>query len=111
MTLQLVTEKEYEQHLNKSVKQAEGAMQNVFHCLTPDCPGFCQFEDNVNEFHCDVCGKVNCLTCQVRVLVILRRNLSEERYFWLVRYVCVTECVEEYVSVKVLLFCQVCVCW
>ncbi|XP_050718529.1 uncharacterized protein LOC126999735 [Eriocheir sinensis] len=62
----LVTEKEYEQHLNKSVKQAEGAMQNVFHCLTPDCPGFCQFEDNVNEFHCDVCGKVNCLTCQAQ---------------------------------------------
>lgn len=62
-----MTEKEYEQHLNKSVKQAEGAMHNVFHCKTPDCPGFCQFEDNVNEFHCDVCGKVNCLTCQVIV--------------------------------------------
>lgn len=65
MSGQLLTAKEYEQHLNKSVKQAEGAMQNVFHCKTPDCPGFCQFEDNVNEFHCDVCGKDNCLTCQV----------------------------------------------
>ncbi|XP_045132138.1 uncharacterized protein LOC123516629 isoform X2 [Portunus trituberculatus] len=62
----LLTAKEYEQHLNKSVKQAEGAMQNVFHCKTPDCPGFCQFEDNVNEFHCDVCGKDNCLTCQAQ---------------------------------------------
>ncbi|KAK8398349.1 hypothetical protein O3P69_003913 [Scylla paramamosain] len=62
----LLTAKEYEQHLNKSVKQAEGAMQNVFHCKTPDCPGFCQYEDNVNEFHCDVCGKDNCLTCQAQ---------------------------------------------
>ncbi|KAG7171630.1 RanBP-type and C3HC4-type zinc finger-containing protein 1-like [Homarus americanus] len=60
----LVTPQEYDKHLTKSVKQAEGTMQNVFHCKTPDCPGFCQFEDNVNSFHCDVCEKVNCLTCQ-----------------------------------------------
>ncbi|XP_069936804.1 uncharacterized protein [Cherax quadricarinatus] len=62
----LVTPEEYEKHLTKSVKQAEGNMQNVFHCKTPDCPGFCQFEDNVNIFHCDVCKKVNCLTCQAQ---------------------------------------------
>nr|XP_045592793.1 uncharacterized protein LOC123754430 isoform X2 [Procambarus clarkii] len=62
----LVTPQEYDKHLTKSVKQAEGTMQNVFHCKTPDCPGFCQFEDNVNLFHCDVCKKVSCLTCQAQ---------------------------------------------
>ncbi|XP_068206014.1 uro-adherence factor A-like isoform X2 [Palaemon carinicauda] len=62
----LLTPEEYEKHLNKSVKQAEGAMQNVFHCKTPDCLGFCQFEDNVNLFLCDVCKRTNCLTCQAQ---------------------------------------------
>ncbi|CAL4065059.1 unnamed protein product, partial [Meganyctiphanes norvegica] len=62
----LVTVQEYEAHLRKSVKQAEGTMQNVFHCKTPDCPGFCQFEDNVDVFNCEVCKKANCLTCQAQ---------------------------------------------
>ncbi|XP_076053309.1 uncharacterized protein LOC143032427 isoform X2 [Oratosquilla oratoria] len=62
----LVSAKQYEKHLSKSVKQAEGSMQNVFHCKTPDCPGFCQFEDNVNDFNCDVCRKTSCLTCQAQ---------------------------------------------
>ncbi|XP_047474650.1 uncharacterized protein LOC125028998 [Penaeus chinensis] len=62
----LVTPQEYEKHLAKSVKQAEGAMENVYHCKTPDCPGFCQYEDNVNIFQCEVCKKVNCLTCQAQ---------------------------------------------
>ncbi|XP_042888731.1 uncharacterized protein LOC122264097 isoform X2 [Penaeus japonicus] len=62
----LVTPQEYDKHLTKSVKQAEGAMENVYHCKTPDCPGFCQFEDNVNIFQCEVCNKVNCLTCQAQ---------------------------------------------
>ncbi|XP_066944421.1 serine-rich adhesin for platelets-like isoform X2 [Macrobrachium rosenbergii] len=62
----LLTPQEYEKHLNKSVKQAEGSMHNVFHCKTPDCLGFCQFEDNVNVFQCDVCKRTNCLTCQAQ---------------------------------------------
>ncbi|XP_063236176.1 uncharacterized protein LOC134538684 isoform X2 [Bacillus rossius redtenbacheri] len=54
----------YEQHLAKSVAQAENKIGNAFHCKTPDCRGWCIFEDNVNEFKCPVCHKVNCLTCQ-----------------------------------------------
>ncbi|KAA0187120.1 hypothetical protein HAZT_HAZT002690, partial [Hyalella azteca] len=61
----LVTAAEYEAHLKKSVQQAAVAMQNVFHCKTPDCPGFCVYEDNVNTFLCSVCYKQNCLTCQI----------------------------------------------
>lgn len=67
LTGQLVTQEGYERHLKKSVKQAEGAMTNVFHCKTPDCPGFCQYEDNVNTFPCNVCNHLNCLTCQVSI--------------------------------------------
>ncbi|XP_075212986.1 uncharacterized protein LOC142319512 [Lycorma delicatula] len=54
----------YEQHLAKSVAEAENKIGNAFHCKTPDCPGWCIFEDNVNEFLCPVCKHTNCLTCQ-----------------------------------------------
>lgn len=61
----LVSPAVYEQHLAKSVAQAENKMDKSFHCKTPDCKGWCVFEDNVNEFRCPVCRKTNCLTCQV----------------------------------------------
>ncbi|CAH1109057.1 unnamed protein product [Psylliodes chrysocephalus] len=54
----------YEQHLAKSVTQAENKIDNSFHCKTPDCKGWCVYEDNVNEFKCPVCRRTNCLTCQ-----------------------------------------------
>lgn len=55
----------YEQYLAKSVSEAENKMSKSFHCKTPDCKGWCVFEDNVNLFRCPVCKKINCLTCQV----------------------------------------------
>ncbi|XP_030748992.1 uncharacterized protein LOC115877061 [Sitophilus oryzae] len=60
----LVSADIYEQHLAKSVAQAENKMEKTFHCKTPDCKGWCIFEDNVNEFKCPVCRRTNCLTCQ-----------------------------------------------
>lgn len=55
----------YDQYLAKSVAQAENKIDKSFHCKTPDCKGWCIYEDNVNEFRCPVCKKINCLTCQV----------------------------------------------
>ncbi|KAK4879568.1 hypothetical protein RN001_007714 [Aquatica leii] len=60
----LVTTDVYDQFLAKSVAQAENKIDKSFHCKTPDCKGWCIFEDNVNEFHCPVCRRTNCLTCQ-----------------------------------------------
>nr|CAD7454357.1 unnamed protein product [Timema tahoe] len=60
----LVAPAVYEQHLAKSVAQAENKIGNTFHCKTADCKGWCIFEDNVNEFRCPVCRRFNCLTCQ-----------------------------------------------
>lgn len=65
--LQLVSPEVYEQHLAKSVTEAENKIGNAFHCKTPDCPGWCIFEDNVNTFQCPVCNEINCLTCQVLI--------------------------------------------
>lgn len=61
----LVSANVYEAHLAKSVAQAENRTDKSFHCKTPDCKGWCIFEDNVNDFPCPVCRKTNCLTCQV----------------------------------------------
>lgn len=71
----LVTKEVYEQHLAKSVAMAENRMEKTFHCKTPDCKGWCIFEDNVNDFRCPVCRKTNCLTCQVSTQVNLNVEL------------------------------------
>ncbi|XP_065353337.1 uncharacterized protein LOC135948154 isoform X1 [Cloeon dipterum] len=60
----LVTPDVYDKLQAKSVAQAENKIKNAFHCKTPDCRGWCIFEDNVNDFRCPVCGHHNCLTCQ-----------------------------------------------
>lgn len=61
----LVTKDEYDKHLSKSIRQAEHKMENTFHCKTPNCRGFCVFEEISNIFRCPVCTIVNCLTCGV----------------------------------------------
>ncbi|CAB0036540.1 unnamed protein product [Trichogramma brassicae] len=64
-TRQLVSAEVYQQHLAKSIAQAENnAGDAAFHCKTPDCPGWCIYDDNVNNFLCPVCRANNCLTCQ-----------------------------------------------
>ncbi|XP_057334132.1 uncharacterized protein MAL13P1.304-like isoform X3 [Microplitis mediator] len=66
----LVNPQIYEQHLAKSVAQAENnAGHNAFHCKTPDCPGWCIYDDNVNNFLCPVCNKNNCLTCRSNSII------------------------------------------
>ncbi|CAL1290893.1 unnamed protein product [Larinioides sclopetarius] len=59
----LVSPEVYERHLQRSMALAESQAQDSFHCKTPDCPGWCLFEDNVNTFLCPVCHRTNCLTC------------------------------------------------
>lgn len=62
----LVEPEVYQQHLAKSIAQAENKAGNkAFHCKTPDCPGWCIYDDDVNNFLCPVCEANNCLTCQV----------------------------------------------
>ncbi|XP_053694732.1 uncharacterized protein LOC128742408 [Sabethes cyaneus] len=60
----LVSKDMYEAHLARSIRQAESVLENTFHCKTPNCRGWCIYEDNVNQFKCPVCTIVNCLTCR-----------------------------------------------
>ncbi|RUS81168.1 hypothetical protein EGW08_011076, partial [Elysia chlorotica] len=60
----LVPEEMYIKYLQRGLDQAESQMQNSYHCKTPNCPGWCIYEDMVNFFNCPLCNKANCLTCK-----------------------------------------------
>lgn len=61
----LLSNTEYDEHLAKSLRIAENQIENSFHCRTPNCKGWCIFEDDVNVFKCPICSLGNCLTCRV----------------------------------------------
>lgn len=61
----LLSKTEYDEHLAKSLRIAENQIVNSFHCKTPDCKGWCIYEDDVNTFKCPICQLENCLTCRV----------------------------------------------
>ncbi|XP_049912679.1 ranBP-type and C3HC4-type zinc finger-containing protein 1 [Epinephelus moara] len=60
----LVPAEEYERWLQRGLSVAESRCEGSYHCATPDCPGWCVYEDIVNVFHCPVCRKHNCLICK-----------------------------------------------
>ena len=68
----------YEKHQKKSVKEAEANMKNTFHCKTPDCAGWTIFDDDVNIFQCPLCKKTNCITCQVKLCKLKRKEMFQE---------------------------------
>uniref|UniRef100_UPI00359018DD ranBP-type and C3HC4-type zinc finger-containing protein 1 isoform X1 n=1 Tax=Myxine glutinosa TaxID=7769 RepID=UPI00359018DD len=60
----LVSTEEYQQFLSRGLALAENRSTNSYHCRTTDCPGWCIYEDAVNEFRCPRCNHCNCLTCK-----------------------------------------------
>lgn len=63
--VQLLSPEDYQRFLDLGVSIAENRSTLSYHCKTPDCRGWCFFEDDVNEFTCPVCSHVNCLLCKV----------------------------------------------
>ena len=62
--VQVLTEAEFEQFEQRGLAKAETVMKDSFHCQTADCPGWCVYEDDVNDFPCPICNKTNCLLCK-----------------------------------------------
>lgn len=60
----LLSQDEYQRFLELRLNIAESRSENSYHCKTPDCAGWCIFEDDVNEFTCDICNETNCLLCK-----------------------------------------------
>lgn len=65
LCVQLLSPEDYQRFLDLGVSIAENRSTLSYHCKTPDCRGWCFFEDDVNEFTCPVCSRVNCLLCKV----------------------------------------------
>ncbi|XP_041279755.1 ranBP-type and C3HC4-type zinc finger-containing protein 1-like, partial [Onychostruthus taczanowskii] len=61
---QLLSPEEHARFLARGLALAERRSRNSFHCRGRDCPGWCFYEDAVNEFPCPVCGALNCLLCK-----------------------------------------------
>lgn len=61
----ILNKHEYDEYLAKTLRIAEHQIENSFHCRTPNCKGWCIYEDDVNTFKCPICQLVNCLTCRV----------------------------------------------
>ncbi|KAL9707263.1 hypothetical protein quinque_010781 [Culex quinquefasciatus] len=62
---QLLSEEDFSKYLDKSLRKAEAATQNSFHCLTPNCIGWCEVAGDGGIFICQVCYQENCLVCKV----------------------------------------------
>ncbi|KAK2861855.1 hypothetical protein Q5P01_001388 [Channa striata] len=60
----LLTKEEHQRFLELRLSIAESRSEHSFHCQTPNCRGWCIYEDEVNEFHCDLCGETNCILCR-----------------------------------------------
>ncbi|CAB1353926.1 unnamed protein product, partial [Coregonus sp. 'balchen'] len=59
-----IKSEEHQKFLELRLSIAETRSENSYHCKTPDCAGWCIFEDEVNEFICELCKETNCLLCK-----------------------------------------------
>ncbi|XP_068598570.1 ranBP-type and C3HC4-type zinc finger-containing protein 1 [Brachionichthys hirsutus] len=60
----LLTEEEHQRFLELRLNMAESCSEHSFHCQTPNCRGWCIYEDEVNEFYCQICNESNCILCR-----------------------------------------------
>ncbi|XP_053723963.1 ranBP-type and C3HC4-type zinc finger-containing protein 1 [Synchiropus splendidus] len=60
----LLTEEEHQHFLDLRLNIAESRSDRSFHCKTPNCRGWCVYEDEVNEFYCPLCQAINCILCR-----------------------------------------------
>ncbi|XP_059185338.1 ranBP-type and C3HC4-type zinc finger-containing protein 1 isoform X2 [Centropristis striata] len=60
----LLTEEEHQRFLELRLSIAESRSEHSFHCQTANCRGWCIYEDEVNEFHCELCDETNCILCR-----------------------------------------------
>lgn len=61
----ILSKDEYDKYLKRSLRIAEGTIQNTIHCKLVNCDGWCICEDGVNQFVCPTCRSENCVSCQV----------------------------------------------
>ncbi|XP_062401959.1 ranBP-type and C3HC4-type zinc finger-containing protein 1 [Sardina pilchardus] len=73
--LSLLSQEEYQKFLELRLSIAESRSENSYHCKTPDCAGWCIYEDDINEFTCQLCQETNCLLCKA-----IHNNMNCKEY-------------------------------
>ncbi|KAM9859617.1 ranBP-type and C3HC4-type zinc finger-containing protein 1 [Aulostomus maculatus] len=61
---ELLTEEELQRFYELRLSIAESCSEYSFHCQTPNCRGWCIYEDEVDEFHCEICQETSCILCR-----------------------------------------------
>ncbi|XP_035487945.1 ranBP-type and C3HC4-type zinc finger-containing protein 1 isoform X1 [Scophthalmus maximus] len=60
----LLSDEEHQRVLELRLSIAESRAEHSFHCQTPNCRGWCVYEDEVDEFVCELCNETNCILCR-----------------------------------------------
>ncbi|XP_056293591.1 ranBP-type and C3HC4-type zinc finger-containing protein 1 [Pseudoliparis swirei] len=60
----LLTDEERQRFQDLRLSIAESRSEHSFHCQTPNCRGWCIYEDEVNQFLCALCDETNCILCR-----------------------------------------------
>ena len=55
---QLLSPDQYKHWQQMGLNQAEGSIENSFHCKSADCAGWCVYEDDINFFNCPQCTEL-----------------------------------------------------
>lgn len=82
----ILSDDDYQKYLSRSLRIAEGTIQNTVHCKVTNCDGWCICDDNVNQFACPKCDTINCVSCQVRSIRLRLLTKCAERLFSIFDY-------------------------
>lgn len=82
---QLLTPEELQRFLDLRLGIAESRAEHSFHCQTPNCRGWCVYEDEVNEFLCQICNETNCILCRVALVWLLNVKNSQQNAFYIIQ--------------------------
>lgn len=74
----LLTGEEHQRFLELRLSIAESRSDRSFHCKTPNCRGWCVYEDEVNEFYCPLCQAVNCILCRANHMDMNCKDYQED---------------------------------
>ncbi|KAG7261470.1 hypothetical protein CRUP_003338 [Coryphaenoides rupestris] len=71
----LLTDEEHQRFLELRLSIAEARLKNSFHCQTLNCQGWCVYEDEVDQFPCELCNEINCILCKA-----IHKNMNCKQY-------------------------------
>lgn len=60
-----VSPDDYDKYLRRGLRFARSTIKGTVVCNAADCEGWCICDEEINEFTCPQCSKINCVPCGV----------------------------------------------